>query len=598
MRQILILFVGYIILWGCSATNENINKNNFSSDSNSVQEAQELFIQGSLEEFNGDYKKAISYYERALELDPSAGIYFTLSKNYLMLNKLSQALAYAKNAVRLDSLNQEYLMQLGTIYFISRQTDSAATCFNKIVGLDSTNYQAYFYLGQSLEEKKPSEALKVYEKLLNKTGAEWDILLRVADLNSRLGNEEKTIETIQNLIKLDPSNLQLQKFLIESYINSGKFQSAIKIIDENLISFPEDVELIEYKAKVLFSLDSTDASVNEYLKLIENNRIDYAKKFVIATAFMNEVSKDSSLIPSAIKIITAIEKDTVDWELDSYMADLSQAQKNDSLAIYYLDRAARNAEGNSQIHVRLGFLLFKNRRYNELVERFSVSAEKFPDNFFINFFVGLGYNQLNKYSNAFPYFQKCVQINPNDVDGLHSLGYTLHQMKRGREAIPHLKDALRIQPNNIDLLSTLALVYENLKEWKTSDSLYENILIRSPDNALILNNYAYSLSERDDSLEYAYEMSKKSLSIEPENASYLDTFGWILYKLNKPNEAVDYIRKAIEKENDNSTLYDHLGDVYYKLGDNQKAIEAWQNALKLDASRVEIENKIKKVKND
>lgn len=598
MRQILILFVGFIILWGCSATNENINRSNFSSDSNSVQKAQEFFIQGSLEEFNGDYKKAISYYERALELDPSAGIYFTLSKNYLMLNKLSQALVNAKSAVRLDSLNQEYLMQLGTIYFISRQTDSAATCFNKIVSLDSTNYQAYFYLGQSLEEKKPSEALKVYEKLLNKTGAEWDILLRVVDLNSRIGNEEKTIETIQNLIKLDPSNLQLQKFLIESYLNSGKFQSAIKIIDENLISFPEDVELIEYKAKVLFSLDSTDASVNEYLKLIENDKINYGKKFVIATAFMNEVSKDSSLIPSAIKIITAIEKDTVDWELDSYMADLSQAQKNDSLAIYYLDRAARNAEWNSQIHVRLGFLLFKNRRYNELVERLSVSAEKFPDNFFINFFVGLGYNQLNKYSNAFPYFQKCVQINPNDVDGLHSLGYTLHQLKRGREAIPHLKDALRIQPNNIDLLSTLALVYENLKEWKTSDSLYENILIRSPDNALILNNYAYSLSERDDSLEYAFEMSKKSLSIEPENASYLDTFGWILYKLNKLDEAVDYIRRAIEKENDNSTLYDHLGDVYYKLGANQKAIEAWQNALKLDASRVEIENKINKVKND
>lgn len=599
MIRIKIVILSLALIWGCSAANEKIiNNDSLEQNLKSTQDAQELFIQGSLEEFNGDYNKAVLYYERALELDPSAGIYFTLSKNYLRLNKLSRSLQYARNAVKLDSTNQEYLMQLGSVYFMARQTDSAAALFKKVVELDSSNYQAYYFLGQSLENTKPSEALAVYEKLLLKAGLEWDVLLRIAELNARLGNDTKTIETIQNLINLDPSNLQLQKYLVEALLNIQDYTKALEVIDKNLISFPDDLELIEYRAKSLFSLNKKDESVNEYLKLISDNDLDYFRKHMIAVAFMNEVQKDSSIIPYAFRVITAIEKDTINSDLDLYLADLSEAMKKDSLAVFYLERAAENTEWNSQVFVRMAFLLFKTQKYEKLISKMKVPSEKFPDNFIINFFVGLSYNQINKYSEALPFFEKCVRINPNDVDALHSLGYTLYQLKRGAEAVYFIKDALKIQPNNIDLLSTLALIYENLKEWKISDSLYENILIRSPENSLVLNNYAYSLAERDDSLSYAFELSKKSLELEPENASYLDTFGWILYKMNKADEAVKYIQKAISKEDDNSTLFDHLGDIFIKLGERQNAVDAWQKAFKLDSSREGIKEKIKKVNND
>jgi len=601
MKRISLVAIIIIIFWGCSATREQIIETEHNSKLESVekaQQAQEFFIQGSLEEFNGDYKKAISFYENALKLDPSAGIYFTLSKNYLRLNNLAQSLQAAKNAVNLAPTNEEYLMQLGSVYFIARQSDSASTLFSRVISSDSANFQAYFYLGQALEENKPSEALSVYEKLLKKAGAEWDILLRIADLNTRLGNNHKTIETIQNLIKLDPSNLQLQKYLIESFINNSEYKQALKVVDENLISFPDDAELIEYKAKSLFSIDSTEASAAEYMKLIHNPALDYSKKHLIASAFMNEVANDSSLIHYAFEIISEIEKDSVNWELDSYLADLSIGMKNDSSAIYYLSRAADNADWNSQLWVRLAFLFYKSQKHPELIAKIKPASERFPDNFFINFFVSLAYNQLNQYSESLIYLERCVRINPNDIDALHSMGYTLHQLKRSKEAIPYLKDALKVQPNNIDVLSTLGLIYESLKAWNKSDSLYENILLRSPDNALVLNNYAYSLSERGDSLNFAYEMSLKALQKEPNNASYLDTYGWILYKLNKYEDAVKYISQAIEKENDNSTLYDHLGDALIQLGEEGKAVKAWERALQLDSSRIEIKEKIEKVNND
>jgi len=206
----------------------------------------------------------------------------------------------------------------------------------------------------------------------------------------------------------------------------------------------------------------------------------------------------------------------------------------------------------------------------------------------------LSFGQSNKHAVAYEYLVKAAKINPNDITALHALGFTLQQLKRNEEAIPFLKDALKIQPNNIEILSTLGLVYEGLKYWNKSDSLYEYILIKEPDNALILNNYAYSLSERGDSLSYALDMSKKAIDSDPENASYLDTYGWIHFKLGNYNEAEKFIQKSVNKEPDNSTLYDHLGDVLNTQGKKKMAIQNWKKALELDQARKEIQEKIKK----
>jgi tetratricopeptide (TPR) repeat protein len=595
MKTTIINIALLFLVIGCSSSVRNINDSRDYSDSlSNSQKAQDYFIQGSLAEFNGDYNKAIIEYQEALNLDPSAGIHFSLSKNYLRLNKLLSALKHAKSAVKLDPENTEFLMQLGSIYFISHQTDSASSVFEKVIALDSANHQAYFYLGQTYEEKKPLAALDVYNSLLKKVGAEWEVLIRVAELNTRLGFPDKTIETIKNLIKLDPSNIQLQKFLVESLLQNEQYNEAIEVTDKNLISFPDDIEFIEYKAKALFSLKDIGKSTDEYIKLIENPNLDYPKKFVIATAFMNESTKDSTIIPFAYKVISKIQSDTADWQTSAYLGELALKMEKDSLAVFHFKDAISKAEWNTQLWERLGILMFDSKKYNELESYLSKAAEKFPENFVINLLLGLSYGQSNKHAVAYEYLVKAAKINPNDITALHALGFTLHQLKRGNEAIPYLKDALKIQPNNIEVLSTLGLVYENLKYWNKSDSLYEYILIKEPDNSLILNNYAYSLSERGDSLSYALDMSKKAIDSDPENASYLDTYGWIHFKLGNYNDAEKFIQKSVDKEPDNSTLYDHLGDVLMKLGKKKKAVESWQKALELDKSRIEIEEKIKK----
>lgn len=111
---------------------------------------------------------------------------------------------------------------------------------------------------------------------------------------------------------------------------------------------------------------------------------------------------------------------------------------------------------------------------------------------------------------------------------------------------------------------------------------------------MILNNFAYSLAERGIELDRALRMVQRAVDEDPENSSYLDTIGWVYYKLGNYDKAKDFLYKAIEQDENNATLLNHLGDVYYRLGNTQKANEYWRLSLELDDSNTEIQTKIEK----
>jgi tetratricopeptide (TPR) repeat protein len=109
-----------------------------------------------------------------------------------------------------------------------------------------------------------------------------------------------------------------------------------------------------------------------------------------------------------------------------------------------------------------------------------------------------------------------------------------------------------------------------------------------------MNNFAYSLAERGIRLQDALTMSKKAIEAEPKNSSYLDTIGWIYFRLGDYKKAKKNIEEAVKLESKNATLLDHLGDVHFKLGEKSKAFDLWKNAFELDSTKIEIKMKIEK----
>ena len=136
------------------------------------------------------------------------------------------------------------------------------------------------------------------------------------------------------------------------------------------------------------------------------------------------------------------------------------------------------------------------------------------------------------------------------------------------------------------------MIYDNKKMWAECDDAYERALKVDSLSALVNNNYAYSLSERNQRLDEALKMVKISVEFDSTNSSYLDTMGWIYFKLKQYDKAEKYVLKAIKADEDNATQYEHLGDIYFEIGANDKAFDAWKKSLELDETNSKVKEKL------
>ena len=129
----------------------------------------------------------------------------------------------------------------------------------------------------------------------------------------------------------------------------------------------------------------------------------------------------------------------------------------------------------------------------------------------------------------------------------------------------------------------LGAAYERKGDFEQAEQAFNRSLEYKPDFAEALNYYGYMLADRGVQLPRAREMIEKAVKAEPKNAAFLDSLGWVLYKLNQPAAALPQLLKAIElSEEPDATLYEHLGDIRAALKETAKAQEAWRKSLAIE----------------
>jgi Flp pilus assembly protein TadD len=162
-------------------------------------------------------------------------------------------------------------------------------------------------------------------------------------------------------------------------------------------------------------------------------------------------------------------------------------------------------------------------------------------------------------------------------------------------AMTRYREVTRTAPLLIDAWAQLGWLFDRHGRSDSSDVCYERALQIDPRNPFVCNNYAYSLALRRTDIQRALQLSATSLESEPNNASYLDTYAWILYHLARYDEAEKAARHAIEVGG-NATHHEHYGMIQEARGDITAAIAAWQRALELDPARVQLKAKIDRYK--
>ena len=224
-------------------------------------------------------------------------------------------------------------------------------------------------------------------------------------------------------------------------------------------------------------------------------------------------------------------------------------------------------------------------------------------------------NQLLAYAVQRDDMEEMIQIcsegidyNPEVLEYYYYKGLGLcYFMECTEEGLEVLRQATRQigEGSNPEMVSDIYTVMGDLLqeqgEVEEACTCYDTALQYTPTDILVLNNYAYLLAQEEYKLEKAELMSRRTIETEPDNATYLDTYAWVLYKLGRYDEALAYIERAIINDPEPSdVLYEHAGDISHQLGNKIKALDYWRKALELQnkagAVNKSLDKKIKGVK--
>ncbi len=511
--------------------------------------AVEHFIQGSTFELLEDYKSALLEFSEALLYDSSSvTIYAKIAEQYLRLDKVESAKKILKNASRRFPDDVEVHSMLASLYFSQRDLAAAEVELKKVIELDpedidARNYLITIYITQHEDLKVAAE----YEKIIELGYATEELIIKAGDI----------------------------------YLNRKMYKNAEQLFNQLLTDYPEDERSFLAMAKLSLAKKDTSTAIQWYQKGIKKNLA-----FDTCIEELRDLYIKQKNWANAINLLNqAIQQDSSTIENYLRLGELYYQKGDTSTAVSQLEKTALLFPDDFRAPFSLGRIYLQEQNW-ELAEKYVKSSIELNEEFEYGWmYLGFIYVRMARLPEAEATFKKAVELFP-DVARLHYLlGSVLQQQQKTDEAILPLEKALDLEPDNLDAMSALAMIYDGKKLFFKSDSLYEEALSKNPDDPLLLNNYSYSLSERGIKLDAAKQMSEKAVAADSTNGAYLDTLGWIYFKLGNYQTALKYISRATEVRDNSAEVWEHLGDVFEKLNDPETARKHWQKSWELDKSR-------------
>ena len=511
----------------------------------------QLFLSGLHEKTMENYSQAAELFTRVLHFDPSnAPALYELANIRKRTNNYTDAQLMLEHAVAISPDNEWYWLALAECYEKTNNIGKLENVFTQLIRLDSTKPEYYFDEANTyFIEKKYDDALKAYDQLEKITGLDDDILAGRQKIYLIQGKVDKATSEIKEMIDANPNEIRYYLLLAELYNSNGFPDKALKALQDAEKIDPNNGRMHLALADIYRDKKNYDASFNE-LKLafaIPDLDIDQELKIILGYTpkFPDPDAKASALELSRI-LVTAHPDDSKAYAIYGDM--LAQNDNYKDAATAYRKSIALDSS-HYEVHEQLVRIDLAENDIDAAVKDGESALSLFPNQAWMNYLVGISILQQKNYNKALTYIKNTVTLAADDKD-LLSLTY-----------------------------SSLGDCYHELKDNTNSDTAYEKSLSYNPDNVYSLNNYAYYLSLRGEQLDKAAQMSAHSNELQPNTASFEDTYAWILFKQKKYTDAKVWIEKAILHDKTNSaTQLEHYGDIMFYLGDTNAAVQNWKKA--------------------
>ncbi len=553
MKKYFHLIILVLFFSACKTTEKSAPKSS-ASKLTDVQKAEitNLFFNASKEKILGNLDNAASTFSEVIRRDPSnAASMYELANIYVEQKKYSDALFFSKSAYQIDRKNSWYALSYADVLQRNKRFGDAADVLGKLVTDYPEQSDYYFEWASALiYADKPADAIKAYDKVEGLIGITKEVSMQKARIYQRMNKNDKAVEELKKLIVYDPKDAQSYGMLAEVYQAMGEKQKALDTYNKILEIDPENPYIHLSLADYYRNNGEKEKSIQELKKAFQNKDLDIDTKISILSSYYALISIHPELLEQALEMCTLlIESHPSEPRAHAVYGDfLLQDKKFNEARKEYA--TARDLGSKEFVVIRQILALDAQLQLKDsLIKDSDEAMETFPDQPLVYLYNGIAHSQLKNYTKA--------------VESLNS-GVKMVVDNKEMEA---------------QFYTSLGEAYNELKNYPKSDESFEKAISLDPKNANTLNNYAYFLSVRSEKLEKAEKMSRESNELEPKQASYQDTYGWIMYKMNKFEDAKIWIQKSLANSTDSSaTVLEHLGDVLFKLGDTAGAFEYWQKA--------------------
>ncbi len=540
-------------------------------------EEQALFIEGMQAYLLGNSQDAITKFNEVLRRDPkNDAAFYELAKIAFESGNMDKAIEFAQNAIKLNPNNEYYYQYLAEAKGEKMDFAGAAKVYDALIKLKPKEYDYYYDWAYMLAKAdRYKEAIDVYNQLEQKTGVQEELIFQKQPLYIKLGKVEESVKDIEKLVKMYPSDTRYIGLIGEVYQSNKMYDKALQAYQRILSIDPNNAEAMLAMAET-YGKKGDDKLHDEYIsKVFSNKIIDIDTKIMTFIPYIERLARDSSIRQDVLKMA------------DMIVAEHPNDVKATTARADVLYNSGRKKEAQAEYVKAIGF------------------GNDVPATVWIQLYILDA--ELEDYDNLILHTKSGIQRNPKDPFGYFYNAIANQQQKKYKEASDILLKAFDMQKKSSDniasftpqlklqMLIALGDVSFELKDNARSDSSYEAALEIDPNNATVLNNYAYYLSERDDKLDKAERMSKKSNLLVDNNSAFLDTYAWIMYKMKNYSEALEWMEQAMDlpESKERPELLTHYGDILYKLGQTEKAIEQWERALQKGGNKELLENRIK-----
>ena len=507
-------------------------------------------VTASTQKLKGDYAMAILDFYQALryQKDTTTAILYAIADCYNRLNKYDLAIEYAIKSLKFETDFLPSYEVLAKSYIAKYDFKNAIIALEKAIAIEK-NERMLYNLAKLYEYQNIEKAKEIYWLLVDEYENE-DALEELIRATKHENNAEQYAALLEKLWKKSQNNFLIATELGLVWISTNHLQELI----DNIVTFDTKIptsELSFFYKNIITRI----ISVNNYNNINNLNRNN------------NAVLEDSKR-----KILEKIDnRFRFDSQLNFLAGNLAMTMPDTLIADNFFAISMETLDTNDGINldelkVSIALLYFENE-FKDKSQR--MLTEFFKEN--ANFW---GYPYMLGIIERQILFEK----NANTQNFIYANNQRQYV---NQKALDYFNIAYKLDPLQIDVLVTLGDVYLEIDDYSKSDYFYEKALLVDSNHPNLCNNYAFSLSNRNKELERALQLSQKAINYNPNSAEYLDTYGWIYFKLGDYEKALEFVKKSAEIDSQNYEVFEHLTDIYLELKDFSAAQKALDRAIEI-----------------